>query len=152
MIHTALDVVLDLRHRFTIATERIDRITVTLDANSALPLVYDWPKDELQAKFSLHFAVAAALVDGAARLKQFSAERIRNPKIRNLMKRVEFIRAEVRKLTVGKGVNVVYDSVGKDTYEKSLESLAPLGALVIFGQASGPVPPFDTAVRALARW
>ena len=54
--------------------------------------------------------------------------------------------AEVRTLTDGKGVNVVYDSVGKDTYEKSLECLAPLGTLVIFGQASGPVPPFDTAV------
>jgi NADPH2:quinone reductase len=54
--------------------------------------------------------------------------------------------AEVRTLTGGKGVNVVYDSVGKDTYEKSLDCLAPLGMLVIFGQASGPVPPFDTAV------
>jgi NADPH2:quinone reductase len=53
---------------------------------------------------------------------------------------------EVRKLTGGKGVNVVYDSVGKETYEKSLDCLAPLGCLVIFGQASGPVPPFDTAV------
>jgi len=54
--------------------------------------------------------------------------------------------AEVRQLTGGEGVSVVYDSVGKATYEKSLDSLAPLGALVIFGQASGPVPPFDTAV------
>jgi NADPH:quinone reductase len=54
--------------------------------------------------------------------------------------------AEVRKLTDGRGVNVVYDSVGKETYERSLDSLAPLGMLVIFGQASGPVPPFDTAV------
>jgi NADPH2:quinone reductase len=54
--------------------------------------------------------------------------------------------SEARHLTGGKGVNVVYDSVGKDTYEKSLDSLAPLGALIIFGQASGPVPPFDTAV------
>lgn len=54
--------------------------------------------------------------------------------------------AEVRKLTDGKGVNVVYDSVGKETYEKSLDSLTPLGCLAIFGQASGPVPPFDTAV------
>jgi NADPH2:quinone reductase len=54
--------------------------------------------------------------------------------------------AEVRKLTDGKGVNVVYDSVGRETYEKSLDCLAPLGMLVIFGQASGPVPPFDTAV------
>jgi NADPH2:quinone reductase len=54
--------------------------------------------------------------------------------------------AEVRNLTGGAGVNVVYDSVGKATYEKSLDSLAPLGMLVIFGQASGPVPPFDTAI------
>ena len=54
--------------------------------------------------------------------------------------------AEVRKLTAGRGVNVVYDSVGKATFEKSLDCLAPLGALVIFGQASGPVPPFDTAI------
>ncbi|HKY07807.1 MAG TPA: quinone oxidoreductase [Candidatus Binatia bacterium] len=54
--------------------------------------------------------------------------------------------AEARRFTGGKGVNVVYDSVGKETYERSLDSLAPLGMLVIFGQASGPVPPFDTAV------
>ena len=54
--------------------------------------------------------------------------------------------AEVRRLTDGAGVNVVYDSVGQATFEKSLDSLAPLGSLVIFGQASGPVPPFDTAV------
>jgi len=53
---------------------------------------------------------------------------------------------EVKKLTGGKGVNVVYDSVGKETYERSLDILAPLGCLVIFGQASGPVPPFDTAI------
>jgi NADPH2:quinone reductase len=54
--------------------------------------------------------------------------------------------AEVRKLTGGIGVNVVYDSVGQATFEKSLDCLAPLCSLVIFGQASGPVPPFDTAV------
>lgn len=54
--------------------------------------------------------------------------------------------AKVKELTDGRGVNVVYDSVGKATFEKSLDALAPLGTLVIFGQASGPVPPFDTAV------
>jgi NADPH2:quinone reductase len=54
--------------------------------------------------------------------------------------------AEVRRLTDGAGVNVVYDAVGQATYEKSLDSLAPRGVLVLFGQASGPVPPFDTAV------
>ena len=51
----------------------------------------------------------------------------------------------VKKITGG-GVNAVYDSVGKETFEKSLDCLAPLGYLIIFGQASGPVPPFDTAV------
>jgi len=53
---------------------------------------------------------------------------------------------EIKKLTDGAGVNVVYDSVGQATFEKSLDVLAPLGSLVIFGQASGPVPPFDTAI------
>jgi len=50
---------------------------------------------------------------------------------------------EVRKLTNGKGVNVAYDSVGKDTWQQSLNSLAPLGYLVLYGNASGPVPPID---------
>jgi NADPH2:quinone reductase len=54
--------------------------------------------------------------------------------------------SEVKKLTAGTGVDVVYDSVGKATFERNLEVVAPLGKLVIFGQASGPVPPFDTAV------
>ncbi len=54
--------------------------------------------------------------------------------------------AEARRLTNGRGVDVVYDSVGKTTYEKSLDALAPRGMLVISGQSSGPVPPFDTAV------
>jgi NADPH2:quinone reductase len=51
--------------------------------------------------------------------------------------------AEVKKLTDGKGVDVVYDSVGKDTFDKSLNCLKPRGMLVLFGQASGPVAPFD---------
>lgn len=50
---------------------------------------------------------------------------------------------EVRRLTAGQGVNVVYDSVGKDTFDRSLESLAPLGYLVSYGQSSGFPPPFD---------
>ncbi len=54
--------------------------------------------------------------------------------------------AEVKRLTGGKGVNVVYDSVGKDTFEKSLNCLAPRGYLVFFGQSSGPVPLFDIQV------
>ncbi len=51
--------------------------------------------------------------------------------------------AKVRELTDGQGVDVVYDSVGADTFEDSLDSLRPRGLLVMFGNASGPVPPFD---------
>lgn len=51
--------------------------------------------------------------------------------------------AEVKRITEGKGVNVVYDSVGKDTFDKSLNCLAKRGMMVSFGQSSGPVPPFD---------
>ncbi|MFN8494452.1 MAG: quinone oxidoreductase [Caldilineaceae bacterium] len=51
--------------------------------------------------------------------------------------------AEVKRLTDGKGVNVVYDSVGKDTFMKSLNCLRPRGYMVLFGQASGRVEPID---------
>jgi NADPH2:quinone reductase len=54
--------------------------------------------------------------------------------------------ARVRELTGGKGVPVVYDSVGKATFERSLDCLAPLGMMVCFGQSSGKIPPFDTGV------
>lgn len=50
---------------------------------------------------------------------------------------------EVKRLTAGRGVRVVYDSVGRDTFAKSLDCLAPRGTLVLYGQSSGPVGPFD---------
>ena len=50
---------------------------------------------------------------------------------------------EVKRLTDGKGVDVVYDSVGKTTFEASLNCLRPRGLLALFGASSGPVPPFD---------
>ena len=50
---------------------------------------------------------------------------------------------EVKRLTNGKGVDVVYDSVGKTTFEGSLNCLRPRGLLALFGASSGPVPPFD---------
>ena len=53
---------------------------------------------------------------------------------------------EVKRLTNGQGVNVVYDSVGKTTFEKGLNCLKPLGYMVFYGQASGPVAPIDPAI------
>lgn len=53
---------------------------------------------------------------------------------------------KVKEITGGKGVKVVYDSVGKDTWEKSLDCLAPLGLMASFGNASGPVPAFAPGI------
>lgn len=53
---------------------------------------------------------------------------------------------ETRRLTGGNGVQVVYDSVGQTTFEKSLGCLAPRGCLALYGQSSGPVPPFDPQI------
>jgi NADPH2:quinone reductase len=54
--------------------------------------------------------------------------------------------AEVKNITDGRGVDVVYDSVGKVTFDKSLNCLRPRGYLVLFGQSSGPVPPLDPQI------
>ncbi|MBI5504138.1 MAG: quinone oxidoreductase [Deltaproteobacteria bacterium] len=62
--------------------------------------------------------------------------------------REDFAR-RVRQLTGGAGVPVVYDSVGRDTFDGSLDCLAPLGLMVSFGNASGPPPPVDLGMLAL---
>ncbi|MGD0870553.1 MAG: quinone oxidoreductase [Bryobacteraceae bacterium] len=53
---------------------------------------------------------------------------------------------EVKRLTAGRGVDVVYDSVGQTTFDKSLNCLRPRGLMALFGQSSGPVPPFDPGI------
>jgi NADPH:quinone reductase len=54
--------------------------------------------------------------------------------------------ARVKEITAGKGVKVVYDSVGKDTWDKSLDCLSPFGLMASFGNASGVVPPFAPGI------
>ena len=56
--------------------------------------------------------------------------------------------AEVKRITGGAMVPVVYDSIGKDTFATSLDCLAPLGLMISFGNASGPVPPVDISILA----
>jgi NADPH:quinone reductase len=60
--------------------------------------------------------------------------------------RKEDVAKRVREITGGKGVPVVYDGVGKDTFQASLDSLAPRGMFVSFGNASGPVPAFEPTI------
>jgi NADPH2:quinone reductase len=72
----------------------------------------------------------------AALAKAAGCAHVINYKTENFVERV-------REITGGKGVPVVYDSIGKDTFIGSLDSLAPLGTMVSFGNASGAVPPFS---------
>jgi NADPH2:quinone reductase len=58
----------------------------------------------------------------------------------------EDFEAEVKRLTDGRGVDVVYDSVGQATFAKSLNCLRPRGLMALFGQSSGPVPPIDLQI------
>ncbi|WP_153161468.1 quinone oxidoreductase [Zoogloea sp. 1C4] len=60
----------------------------------------------------------------------------------------ESVSGRVREITAGEGVPVVYDSIGKDTFMDSLACLRPLGVMVTFGNASGPVPAFEPALLA----
>lgn len=60
----------------------------------------------------------------------------------------ENIATRVREITGGKGVPVAYDSIGRDTFLATLDSLSPLGLFVSFGNASGPVPPFEPGLLA----
>lgn len=79
-----------------------------------------------------------------------SAEKAEIARAAGLAEAIEYrsrdFETEIKRLTDGRGVDVVYDSIGKDTFEKSLNCLRPRGYLVLFGFASGPVPPFDPAV------
>ncbi len=63
-----------------------------------------------------------------------------------ILYREEDFVARVREITAGAGVPVVYDSVGRDTFLRSLDCLAPLGMIVSFGQSSGAIAPFDIGV------
>jgi NADPH2:quinone reductase len=63
-----------------------------------------------------------------------------------ILYREEDFASRVKEITNGRGVDVVYDSVGKDTFMKSLDCLRPMGTVVSFGQSSGTVPPFDIGI------
>ncbi len=105
VLHPALDLALDLRARETIKPEHIERIRVSLDTNATGPLVYKSPKDSLQAKFSVNFAVAVALVDGYAGMKQFTAARLHDRKVKHLMKRIELLPRPTRETKPAVGID-----------------------------------------------
>ena len=81
--------------------------------------------------------------DKAERARELGADHV-------ILYRHEDVAAEVRRITGGKGVPVAYDSVGKDTFEGTLASLARRGLFVSFGNASGPAPAFEPGRLARA--
>jgi len=91
VLHPALDLLLQLRSRYLLDPDGVKLVSVTLDSDAARPLIFNRPIDGLQSKFSLPFAAAVALVDGAAGLKQFTDERPRDPAIQLLMNRVKLV-------------------------------------------------------------
>ena len=89
-----------------------------------------------------------AKVIGTVGSKEKAALAKQNGCADTILYREEDIAARVKEITDGRGVDVVYDSVGKDTFEASLDSLKPRGLMVSFGNASGPVPEFAPLLLA----
>ncbi len=94
VMHPLLDLLLSLVQRHDIRSDTIERVQVTMSSQSALPLVYKRPANSLQAKFSLPFAVAVALVDRAAGLDQYTDRKVKDPSVAALMEKTDLVAAK----------------------------------------------------------
>ena len=94
VMHPLLDLLLGLVQRHDIRSDTIDRVQVTMSSRSALPLVYKRPENSLQAKFSLPFAIAVALADRAAGLEQYTNQKVKDPRVADLMERTDLVAAK----------------------------------------------------------
>jgi NADPH2:quinone reductase len=91
---------------------------------------------QMAARIGAHVITTVSTVEKAELSREAGASEV------ILYTEQDFV-TEVKRLTGGKGVDVVYDSVGKTTFEGSLNCLRPRGLVALFGGSSGPVPPFD---------
>lgn len=115
-----------LRHTYRVG--RRDTVLIHAAAGGVGSIAVQWAK-HLGAK-----VIAIVGSDGKAGLvREYGADHV-------LLSHDDWV-AQVKSITRGRGVNVVYDSVGKDTFMSSLDCLQPRGLMVTFGNASGPVPP-----------
>lgn len=124
-----------LFHRTT-PIKRGDTVLMHAAAGGVGLIACQWARDEginLIGTAGTDEKCALALEYGAAHCINYNSE--------------DFV-ACVRELTEGKGVDVVMDSIGASTFEGSLNCLKPLGMMISFGNASGPVPPFDLGILA----
>ncbi|MBB6627569.1 MmgE/PrpD family protein [Nocardioides sp. KIGAM211] len=86
--HRAIALALELREEHSLNAEDIVRVEVETNAHGMEPLIHHRPMTGLEAKFSMEFAVAAALIDGAVRLRSFDTEDVQRPEIQALLRRV----------------------------------------------------------------
>jgi NADPH:quinone reductase len=119
-----------LFHR-TVALKAGDTILFHAAAGGVGLIACQWAK-----VLGVHLIGTVGSAQKAALARANGAAHVINYNTENFVERV-------REITGGKGVSVVYDSIGKDTFTGSLDCLAPLGMMVSFGNASGPVPPFS---------
>jgi 2-methylcitrate dehydratase PrpD len=95
--HPTLDALLDLKHRERFTADHVDAIEIGVDPIVPTILIYDRPSSGLEAKFSMPFCAAAAIVDGRVGIDTFEAERLADPRIVALQARV--------RMTVDRGLN-----------------------------------------------
>ncbi|WP_324275553.1 hypothetical protein [Blastococcus brunescens] len=86
--HRTIDTLLDLRGELGLTLADVERVEVRANRGGLAPLLHDRPSTGLQAKFSMQFAVAAALLDGEVKLRSFDDEQVRRPQIQQFLPRV----------------------------------------------------------------
>jgi NADPH2:quinone reductase len=124
-----------LFHRTT-PIARGDTVLMHAAAGGVGLIACQWARD-----MGVHLIGTAGTDEKCALARDHGAEHCINYRTENFTEKL-------RELTDGKGVDVVMDSVGADTFDGSLDCLKPLGMMISFGNASGPVPPFNLAILA----
>lgn len=117
----------------TFPVARGDTLLVHAAAGGVGLILLQWAK-----KLGARVIATVGSEEKAALVKAHGADQV-------ILYRTEPFVARVKELTDGRGVDVVYDAVGKTTFMGSLDCLRPKGMMVSYGQASGPIPPFDIA-------
>lgn len=87
--HRAIDGLLDLREEHGLTLDQVERVEILSNYRALVPLIYPRPKTGLEGKFSMHYAVTAALLDGRVKLASFTDEAVRRPEVQQFFERID---------------------------------------------------------------
>ncbi len=123
VMHAALDAIIDLAQKHDIDPAKVKKIHVTLGPDAALPLVYAKPETPLEARFSLPFSAATAILNRKAGLSEYSRRQLERPELARLMKTVRLIRSADLKSRGNSGARaeVKIDSIDGRSHSASRE-------------------------------